>query len=958
MLQRPSPLISRKKGVRGSGIVFVLPTLICAGCQTAHPTVEFRLQDESSTPPTCPNTAHVGTWVATTPVKLAGAINETLSFAFSVTPREATVREPTILVPPLVSASGSVDASAVEIFRLHAVRLGRVPGWHIRAIPPSQRERAPLDVLVPLTAPRGGLPQAMFASQTYHFWADLHIPKGTSAGTYEGRVEVRCADRVVDSLGIELTVWPIVLPDTSPIPFIAEVNHRTLFEHHIRQRAEGGAPPEDWRGHPRAAEYDRLLTSTMRMLESHRLTPVLPDLSPSVRVGPGGAVEVIWDAYDAAVEPLLSGRSFVDRIGLSVWPVPVARLFASSAAASIGSAGPTEEFARRYLAQCIDHFATRGWLEASYVLAPVRFGERMEPAERVRLLNRVMADSESGVHLATRRFPQDLASFGWVGFQSDTPSSVDVWAPPAQFYDADAMAQERRLGRSTWMTIDRPPFSGSMSIHAPGTHARVLGWQAMQLEAAALHLGEVNHWPRDRSNPSPEDCIGEDDEVLLYPGSGFGLDAPVASVRLKNLRRSQQDAAYLRLLSEHGLGHIADGVRRELVGWAGSHAYRAHFADGGPIGWVDDPIAYDLGRRIMAAALVSEVADEEHSLSLSQTAAWRRLMSAGDRVELHVDGSRVRLSGAPPAMSAEIETQVTIVNRGRLPASGAIRFGQLPGGWSPVSSEDDTASIPLRSSRRVTLTALAIGVDSQPDGVTALPLEYIVDDGARHRQTARVAFLTATPLATPLRIDGDLSDWPPGEGNVAADFRLISGTRVADADGPDVSRPGTRTTAFVQRDRTHLYIAVSCETGSGREPPISRRKGVHYDDLIPAEDEDLIEVLIDPSNAGTRSPSDLYHIAVKKSGTDVTEKGIGTDPPCSLHQPWPVDIEVATSMLSGRWMVELRVPLAAVSPDAHDHVIWGFNVTRWDAQRQEFSTWSGALGNAYDPLSLGNIFLP
>ena len=139
--------------------------------------------------------------------------------------------------------------------------------------------------------------------------------------------------------------------------------------------------------------------------------------------------------------------------------------------------------------------------------------------------------------------------------------------------------------------------------------------------------------------------------------------------------------------------------------------------------------------------------------------------------------------------------------------------------------------------------------------------------------------------------------------------------------------------------------------------PVSRRKGVRYDDQIPISEE-LVEILIDPLNAGTRSPSDLYHIVVKRSGTDLAEKGIQFDPPVGKRGPWPVDIEVATGTAPDRWMAELRVPLSAFGPVAPEQTIWGFNITRWDAVNEEFSTWSGATRNAYDPLSLGNLYLP
>ncbi len=141
--------------------------------------------------------------------------------------------------------------------------------------------------------------------------------------------------------------------------------------------------------------------------------------------------------------------------------------------------------------------------------------------------------------------------------------------------------------------------------------------------------------------------------------------------------------------------------------------------------------------------------------------------------------------------------------------------------------------------------------------------------------------------------------------------------------------------------------------------------------------EELIEILIDPQDLGSRSPTDLYHIVVKRSGSDLCEKGVRFAPPCAEWQPWPVDIDIATKVSPDRWTVELKIPLAAFGsglpsalshrpsesggtwkPESEKQVIWGFNIVRFDEANQEFSTWSGAFLNAYDPLSLGNLYLP
>jgi hypothetical protein len=331
-------------------------------------------------------------------------------------------------------------------------------------------------------------------------------------------------------------------------------------------------------------------------------------------------------------------------------------------------------------------------------------------------------------------------------------------------------------------------------------------------------------------------------------------------------------------------------------------------------------------------------------------------MSESERVELRVDGSRVRFSGTPPEMWADIETQITVTNRRRVPLVGAIRLTDLPPGWT---NEDDDVQIAVDpgTSRRITLQTRAATVGPQPDGALRAAVELAGADGVVYRRTVRVSFISAATTGPAPRIDGDLSDWPPGAQNVAANFRLISG-QPQDDPGLELSRPAARTTAFVQRDAEALYIAVTCEKSSNSRPPAARRKGVRYEDLVPIEEEDLIEILVDPTNGGTRSPSDLFHIVVKESGTDLAEKGVLTTPPSGVREPWPVNIEVAAATSGRRWMAELRVPLSDISRDAVGGAVWGFNVTRWDASRQEFSNWSAAVGNAYDPLSLGNLYLP
>ena len=620
-------------------------------------------------------------------IELAGAINETVSFHFAVRSSGETLEHPDLRVVPLASGPAHIDPSAVNLYRMQRVTVGPWPGWHVRSIPPNERDPEPLDVLVPIRAPLGGLPSRLLAGETYHFWADVAIPKGTFSGTYVGRIELLQGGKRVGALAVQLTVWPFMLPDQVGPPVLAELDHRKLICHHIfHQGRPHTISTDDWRGDPRGDEVDALLMATLRMLQSHRLTPVLPRLSPPVKIGRMGEIAVDWSQYDAVVEPCLTGEAFFNRVGLPLWPLPVHQVF-SAPPPEITAALPRHaELLRDYLRHCVRHFESKGWLDRSYALPPAVGASRIEEVQALRgfAANAHLVDSP--VSVVSGMFPQDLAPLGWVDYPFvDFSECVDVWMLPAQFYEVEAMAAQRAVGKRTWLAVDRPPFSGSVSVFAPSSHARVLTWQARQLGATAMSVGCINAWPDVPSDPAAEDCIQADPNVLLYPGRAFGLVEPIPSVRLKWLRRSMGDAAYCALLERHGLAHVTSILRRSIAPYAGSGAYRTHFADGRPIGWVNDPSLYEDARAIMAEALIEATdpqAEKTRVERFTRNANWRRFMLEARKVHIHVDGTRVRFSGTRAMPAAEVECALTIVNGKRTPLSGIARFKELPEGWT------------------------------------------------------------------------------------------------------------------------------------------------------------------------------------------------------------------------------------------------------------------------------------
>lgn len=891
---------------------------------------------------------------------LSAAINETVALRVSVVVDEGTLIEPAFVIPTLRSSESAIGPEAVEVFRLHPVQVGPPPGWVIRQVPPARRVRVADDVLVPLRASRGGMPAELLVGTEYTFWVDITVVKGTPPGTYQGSLVLNTSGRAAVELPLKLVVRPFVLPDRPRRPFIVSIDHRALIAHHLRQRS---TPPaiiqDDGTNDPRPAAITGLLRGTLREIERHGLTPVLPDLTPPMQLTAQGELRVDADAYEGIVLPFVGGAAFADRRPLDVWLAPLAPVQLKDPSSGRSTAGNLgEPWDAQYVDAVASLLRSSAWRAAVIAGPPCAGAPSESRAATTHRYAELLRARIPELPIASHLFPQDMRPWGWVGFpRMDLRDQVDIWIPPAQFYDPEIMSEQRSAGRRTWVAADRPPFSGTASLHAAPADQLVFPWMLERLGAEALWFGTVNRWPADPAGNAPHQCAAYDNHVLLYPGAYYGLAEPIASVRLKRLRRAAQDAAYIDLLHAAQLGHLADALTRALVPYAGSQAYRTHFADGRIPSWPEDESLFATARHVMAGALQQEHDAPGASRPLDegpQNVAWRRLMLATGRLHATVEGVTVGTTAEPGADRLRIDVALNLGNHRRFPLAGSVSLGPVPESWSVSEHAAAFAAIPPNRARRVVVTAGADHLEMDAAGTIELPVAVTTDDQRTTDITARLAFVRAVPAEQPLAIDGDLSDWPLGVANVMADFVLTSGAATG-TGRVGRARPTQPTTAFVLRDETSLYVAVQCAQRHARSQS-AYRKGVVHDDLVPVGEE-VVEVLIDPSGMRTRSPADLFYMAIKPNGSDVTTRGVRFDPPCGEWSPWAVELSLATRTTLGQWTIEMRIPFAAFGSEATPQGVWGLNITRFDAAGEEFSAWSAVSGSAYDPLALGNLYL-
>ncbi len=889
-------------------------------------------------------------------IALAGAVNETLTFELRIKPATSLDRL-NVTASPLVAEHQTATLPPPRLYRCFPIKLSRWPGWHIRHVDPPQRRTHVFDVVVPASASVAGFPTRVDAGETVGLFGELTILEGTPEGTYTGQLSVHGSKGLATEIPLRVTVWPINLRDAGSILLVGGVDHDALFRNHLAAGGESlrtGGPLSGMANPQWRPQLQQVLAQTLDLLRSHGVTPLLTRFQPTITVEHDQTLAFDWVLFDEAfgvhgLNPRPGGPPVPGLFRLSL---DEGLPFARQAAGITGRRSPP--FVDQYLREWVDHFAARNWLPYLHVdTAPQRAGwgaYAFGAADYHRHATMVKAASDRLDTRCDDPFDGMPADVWRAATNTSFDQWIDIWSPPARYCDPGACEAAQ-----IWVRCEDPPYSGTTSVYAREPDVRVLPWQAARYALGALELGTVNRWPKVESSPGPQECIEFDHHGLVFPGGPYGLDRPVASMRLKWLRRGMQDVAYLTLIRKRGLEHVAESILDTLTPYAFIDAHRHYFGDPRSRGWARNAKLWELARLIMADELLSAdgLAPVTEIESMGEPMLrWRQFMSTARSVSVISEGVRVRPTR--DVATVRVECAVRIENRRRIPLEGYLSFAKLPVRWSAQEPEVVIGPIAPMDTRRVTLVATAESLAWGPDGLVHLPLLFRTKEGRTYHASARLALLTSVRTAGKLTVDGDLSDWSVGSGNVAAGFAPIAGY-----SGPALEQGRgnkfDRTRCAVNHDDANVYLGIYCAGSGGERGDAPRTNKIRYDGPTPVEGE-LIEVLIDPTNAGTHDPADLFHVVVKRSGVAVFERGVGLSP--GGGEVWAADIRYAVRDADDAWVVELAIPRDAIEADERGPVMRGLNFTRFEQATQTYTTWSGALRNAYDPASLGNLLIP
>ena len=122
----------------------------------------------------------------------------------------------------------------------------------------------------------------------------------------------------------------------------------------------------------------------------------------------------------------------------------------------------------------------------------------------------------------------------------------------------DRMAEKQKNGQKVWWFISwdvEAPYI-NYYMQTDGTAQRILFWQQFDNNVEGFLYNFVNFWLGDTADPYANNVSNaaypnaHGESILLYPGTKYGLDGPVGSLRMEAMRDGIEDYQMLTMLRE------------------------------------------------------------------------------------------------------------------------------------------------------------------------------------------------------------------------------------------------------------------------------------------------------------------------------------------------------------------------------------------------------------------------
>ncbi len=417
-----------------------------------------------------------------------------------------------------------------------------------------------------------GAPFDLWPGQNQILWVDVFVTKATPAGTYRGRIDILLDGRKHLTVPVSMTVWDFQLPDGPAAGTHFGDFHTAMRYHGLKE----GDPA-----------YEETYLRYCHELADHRLDPPAPEfLLPKAKED--GSLDF------AEKEQKL--RQYLEETHLRHFQIPEWP-FADPL-------GKDRERTLRYLKSYYEFLQRNNWAEGAYLYVFDEPDSR-EDYERIIQLAQLVHEAQPKLKflLTEQTWPQEP---DWPKLSGQ----VDIWCPLFGLFDEQSARQAIDRGEEVWAytALCQGPFPDHpqarqnagkeplfWQMDFPLLNYRLPLWIGYRFGITGLLYWSTVHWGSpDGRDPWTDAAFRNQfngEGYLFYPGTAAGIDGPVTSMRLKNLRDGMEDYEYLVLLQSLGEESFARTTAKQI----GASWYE----------WTRDAAQLFAARRTMAERIVA-----------------------------------------------------------------------------------------------------------------------------------------------------------------------------------------------------------------------------------------------------------------------------------------------------------------------------------------------------------------
>jgi hypothetical protein len=470
------------------------------------------------------------------------------------------------------------------------------------------------DPLIPLVDPYtqadAGQPFDVEAEHNQPLWLDVHVPKGTPSGTYQGNLTLTAAGGASTTVPLIVTVWALDLPDMRSVTTHFRLSTNDLVQYHKGIYSCSGS--NCWLDYTPQART--LVKRYEELAHSHRIDTAQNFVEDP---GTGCAPPTDWSAYDSSMAPYLTGSYWSDDVPSSRLETPFSPGVSWGLEANCSQAQYTA-----LAAAWAAHLKAKGWFDKAIVYAADEPDPDLYPAIAKHSAWMQAGDPDWKAHI--------------MDTESPTPSNASVLSPALGIYCCalawydDWNDHGDIYGRTEWPGLmsqgiklwfyesnaQGPPYPTFASNTLDNLEPVIMMWGAWYEQATGFLYWDTAAWTT--ADPwGPTIGFGKTgDGVLLYPGNHDGamaplgsppdvtIDGPIPSQRLKMVRQGLQDWALFQLAEQKGKGAQARASVAKVYSQMGGCTYAGCPTPAGGFYWKSDE------------ALVGQVRAEVTALAL------------------------------------------------------------------------------------------------------------------------------------------------------------------------------------------------------------------------------------------------------------------------------------------------------------------------------------------------------